>query len=287
MQNIMEKTFDMDGINRVIVNTTSADVELIQTEETALKAQVWADQKDDGYQPVELEIDRKDDALEIRIVRRRQDWLTSLKSLGSWNVKVVFELPTRLYNEIVVDGSSSDISARQLLTNRLSTTCHSGDIELETCAVNQELVLSTSSGDLSVRDALVKGEFTAHATSGDIRLNQLTAEELKIQSHSGDITVNDFRGTIDASASSGDIELSSDKLTGNVNLESSSGDVNVSFQEEPDSFTIDYHGSSGDGSVRARDMLYEEKSDHRIIGKKGDGRYSVRVRTSSGDFNFR
>lgn len=286
MQNIMEKTFDMDGINRVIVNTTSADVELIQTEETALKAQVWADQKDDGYQPVELEIDRKDDALEIRIVRRRQDWLTSLKSLGSWNVKVVFELPTRLYNEIVVDGSSSDISARQLLTNRLSTTCHSGDIELETCAVNQELVLSTSSGDLSVRDALVKGEFTAHATSGDIRLNQLTAEELKIQSHSGDITVNDFRGTIDASASSGDIELSSDKLTGNVNLESSSGDVNVSFQEEPDSFTIDYHGSSGDGSVRARDMLYEEKSDHRIIGKKGDGRYSVRVRTSSGDFNF-
>ncbi|UAK17007.1 DUF4097 family beta strand repeat-containing protein [Sporolactobacillus terrae] len=50
---------------------------------------------------------------------------------------------------------------------------------------------------------------------------------------------------------------------------------------------MDYRGSSGDGSVRIKDMLYEEKSDHRIVGKKGDGRYTVRVQTSSGDFKFR
>jgi lia operon protein LiaG len=287
MQHIMEKTIDMDGVNRLIVNTTSSDVELIQTEETVLKVQVWAAQKEEGNEPVELEIDRKNDALEIRIVRRRQDWLTSLKALGSWNVNVVFELPTRLYNEIVVDGSSSDLSVRQLLTNRLRASCHSGDIELETCAVNQELNLSTSSGDINVRDTLIKGDLTTQATSGDIRLNQLTADEMKIQTHSGDITVNDFRGDLDASASSGDIELNSDKLAGNVKLESSSGDVTVSFREEPDSFTMEYRGSSGDGSVHIKDMLYEEKSDHQIIGKKGDGRYNVRVQTSSGDFKFR
>nr|WP_139693662.1 DUF4097 family beta strand repeat-containing protein [Sporolactobacillus terrae] len=66
--------------------------------------------------------------------------------------------------------------------------------------------------------------------------------------------------------------------------------MNLHFKckrEEPDSVTMDYRGSSGNGSVRIKDMLYEEKSDHRIVGKKGDGRYTVRVQTSSGDFKFR
>ncbi|SFG14901.1 DUF4097 family beta strand repeat-containing protein [Sporolactobacillus nakayamae] len=287
MQHVMEKTIDMDGINRLILNTTSSDVELIQTEETVLKVQVWTLWKVDGIEPIDLEINRNNDMLEIQIVQRRQDWLTSLKALGSWNVKVVFELPTRLYNEIIVDGRSSDISACQLLTNRLSVSCHSGDSELETCAVKQELNVTTSSGDLKINDTLVKGMLNAHATSGDIRLNQLTANEMRIQSHSGDITINNFRGELEASASSGDIELTSDKLAGNVSLESSSGDITVSFRDEQDSITMDYQGSSGDGSVRIKDMLYEDKSDHRIIGKKGDGRYTVRVRTSSGDFKFR
>lgn len=287
MQIIMEKTFDMDGINRIVVNTSSADVELIQTEEVILKAQVWAGEMDEQNPPVELEMNKKGESLEVRILRNRQGWLSRIKSLSFSGVKVVFELPTRLYDQIIVSGQSSDLSARELLANKISLSCHSGDIELEACVAKQELNSETTSGDVKIQGALVKGKMTAHAASGEITLNQLTSEELMIRTHSGDINVSDYRGSLNAQASSGDIELRNDKLAGDLTIESSSGDVRVSFQEEPDSFTLDYHGSSGDGDVQVKGLLYEEKSEHRIVGKKEDGKYRVKVRTSSGDFVLR
>ncbi|MCQ2010875.1 MAG: DUF4097 family beta strand repeat-containing protein [Sporolactobacillus sp.] len=287
MRNVLEETVDMDGIDDLIVNTSSTDVELIQTEETVLKAQVWTGDLDEQNCPVELVMNKKDDKLEIHIIRNRQDWLTRLKTLSFANVKVVIELPTRLYDHIVIDGQSSDISAFELVTNRMNFSCRSGDIELMHCAANQELNATTSSGDLTICDTHVKERLNANTSSGDVRLNKSSADDLRLLTHSGDITVTDCCGDLDASASSGDIDLTSDELAGDLNLETSSGDVTVTFGDEPDSVSVYYQGSSGDGSVHFKDMLYKEKSDHHIIGKKGDGKYKIKARTSSGDFSLK
>ncbi|MCO7125828.1 DUF4097 domain-containing protein [Sporolactobacillus shoreicorticis] len=152
---------------------------------------------------------------------------------------------------------------------------------------NQQVSAATSSGDLTMRDTHVKGKLNANTSSGDVRLIRSSADEMRLLTHSGDITVTDYRGNLDASARSGDIDLTSDELVGDLNLETSSGDVMIALGGEPDSVSVYYQGSSGDGSVHLKDMLYEEKSDHCIIGKKGEGKYKIKVRTRSGDFRLR
>ncbi|MCO7125829.1 hypothetical protein NIE88_08600 [Sporolactobacillus shoreicorticis] len=114
MRNILEETVAMDGIDELIVNTSSTDVELIQTEETLLKAQVWTGDRDEQTNPVALVMNKKDQRLEMRIIRNRNDWLTQIKALTFSSVKVVIELPTRLYDRIAIDGQSSDIRCLNL-----------------------------------------------------------------------------------------------------------------------------------------------------------------------------
>lgn len=289
MRRIIEKTCAIDDVQRVLITTASTDVELIQTEESDLKAQIWTNAATDEQVPVELMMSKKGDALEIRIEQMRQNWLRMgvLTSFGSWGARVVIQLPTRIYDQIRIDGKSSDFSVRQLLANRTQLAADSGDIEMETCSVNQELSVATSSGDIQVQDTLVKGHFHAHATSGDMRLEQVTAEEIRLRTHSGDIRVTEFRGGLDAMVNSGDLDIDSDLLSGDLNLESRSGDVQITFRTEPESLSLDYHSSSGDGDVRIAGLTYDKKSEHRIIGQKGDGTPSIRVRTRSGDFSLR
>ncbi|WP_262392844.1 hypothetical protein [Sporolactobacillus inulinus] len=59
MRRIIEKTCAIDDVQRVLITTASTDVELIQTEESDLKAQIWTNAATDEQVPVELTMSKK------------------------------------------------------------------------------------------------------------------------------------------------------------------------------------------------------------------------------------
>jgi lia operon protein LiaG len=59
------------------------------------------------------------------------------------------------------------------------------------------------------------------------------------------------------------------------------------LDEKPDSLSVDFKGGSGEGTVDLDGLSYEEKSEDEILGKIGSGKYMIKARTSSGDFELR
>jgi hypothetical protein len=284
VETYQEKTASVEGIHKISVETQSLDVELIQSESDELQATLCGEHSEDEARHIELELLRRDDELRVRITQ--QGHLSMFHIVGGiWNKYLRFTVyvPDRLFERITASGQSSDMMAKRLMAGKMIFLCRSGDIQLDDCVAKETLNVRASSGDITLNGVLGKGDVSVQNSSGDIDCRGLTGETISIGTHSGDLTVSDYRGRLRAEAKSGDIEIKSDVLAGDVAIHSSSGDVALAYRQA-DSFLVHYKGSSGEGKIRMEGLSYEEKSEHLIVGKKGDGRYRVDVRTSSGDF---
>lgn len=149
----------------------------------------------------------------------------------------------------------------------------------------EKVHIETTSGDIRVND-LSGDQVMLEATSGDIMIQNISSSEVSVQASSGDIEVNGLDAKqIAVRTSSGDINGGRVAGFSKLALEATSGDITLDTNEA--SFTLDFAATSGEGEVNVPGFLYEEKTEEKIIGKKGDGVHSIFIRTSSGDFNFR
>jgi lia operon protein LiaG len=183
------------------------------------------------------------------------------------SLDLVIQVPEKEYESMILTSSSGDIRIKDVKAVEMETEISSGDIIVEGVTVASAYKLETSSGDIRVKDTKAD-TFDLHASSGDIILENL-------------------EGNINVETSSGDIEIENKAVNGNILAEASSGDVSITNQETPKSLSIDFKGSSGDGTVNLEGVSYEEKSEDTIIGKIGNGEYELKVRTTSGDFQLK
>ncbi|WP_100489076.1 DUF4097 family beta strand repeat-containing protein [Sporolactobacillus pectinivorans] len=285
MKIYQKKALNADGLHAVVVTVSPLDVELVQTEDQLLKAEIQGEWTDDPVEKIELDVHAEGDAAIIRAKMDEHRLLFGIMGI-TWNrwVKVVVHVPARIYERVEIGGQSGDISVRRIIAETLSLSSKSGDIIVEDCEAKKELIAASTSGDIRITGLLAKEKVSARASSGDVVLRNLASDFLDAAARSGDVTVSDFRGTLAAEVSSGDIELENDQLTGDLRAYAQSGDVSISFRKDPESFAINYQGSSGEGSVHIEGILYKEKNEHRMLGQKGDGQYMIDVHTGSGDF---
>lgn len=279
------KTADAASLTEIQAETSSIDLDLVQSEGLQLKVEIQGEGEQARKLADTIDLELRTDG-EMAIISVREKRHVIVFAFGGWSnqVKAVIHLPARRFDRVAVSGKSADITARQILAGDLLLTSASGDVMAENCEAKNALTLRTASGDLRASGILSGDALTAQASSGDVFLHHLSTKTLEAGTHSGDLTVSDFRGSLKAATSSGDIDLRNDRLAGDLSLKSSSGDITVSFHEAPDAFSVRYRGSSGDGKVRISGLVYEENSDHRIVGMKGSGGYQIDARTSSGDF---
>lgn len=69
-----------------------------------------------------------------------------------------------------------------------------------------------------------------------------------------------------------------------MTFEANSGDIVLIGVS--DSYNLDFKATSGDGIINVPGFLFEEKSEHRILGRTGNGELSIMVRTTSGDLKL-
>ena len=94
----------------------------------------------------------------------------------------------------------------------------------------ETLQISSVSGDISVHADLSFGKTELTSTSGDIDCKAGVTGDLNVKTVSGDINVvsqNVSGGTLNAASTSGDVAVSSAKLSGDLTVKTVSGDVKL------------------------------------------------------------
>ncbi|MHC0039141.1 DUF4097 family beta strand repeat-containing protein [Pseudoneobacillus sp. C159] len=152
--------------------------------------------------------------------------------------------------------------------------------------IYDSIKINTSSGDITVQEFKAK-EFILEASSGDMLIRDLHSDQHRFQTSSGEMELSNVSGDIEAKSSSGDIIIKYENTSGNLNAKTSSGDISIEFHEQPDSLAIDFKGSSGEGQISLNGVNYQEKSEHLIRGVIGSGDFKIKAETSSGDFSLR
>lgn len=148
----------------------------------------------------------------------------------------------------------------------------------------KQLRSSTSSGTLQI-ERLQIDNVQADTSSGNLEISDVTSSSMSLHSASGNVNGKNVTGDIKSDVSSGNTTFTLSTIQQNMDIHSSSGNVKIDLAQVPMTMRMDYEGSSGKGNV-ALPMNYEIKSENKIKGQMGDGKYIVKVRTSSGDFSF-
>ncbi|MFD0872410.1 DUF4097 domain-containing protein [Paenibacillus residui] len=237
-----EQSVDADKIERININTSSADVQMVSgdAEQIVIKLEGKANQ---SY--------RKKTALRVK------------EAGDTLNVEV------NLPNGISFGFAPNDVNLKVELPEK----------------IYKELKLESSSGDLSL-DSVNAVYMQLRSSSGDIQVSRFSADLIEFRASSGDISILDGSAELQGETSSGEISIELGELGQDMNLETSSGDIDIRLSDWPSGLDLDFRSGSGDGRVGLEGFEYETDKSNRIVGKIGEGKIKMKVRTSSGDFSL-
>ena len=212
--------------------------------------------------------------------------------IANWN------LPA---GSVFAETSSASIDASEVSGETVSLTTRSGDIEARAIHAGSLGVFESSSGDLSVCSSTAKTRVHLRTQSGTARLTETQAEQIQIETVSGDAHLRAVSGALTVKTISGDVEAS-DADSPAVSLITVSGDTTWAL---PGAFSGAFSGTtvSGDLSlslpagsdariemnttsgslalnVLATDTVTTERH---VTGTVGAGTGSVRLQSVSGD----
>jgi lia operon protein LiaG len=279
-----EKIIANKDIKNIEIDLTSADLTLHQTSDEDIKVELNGKANKKYSDRFQLDIDENGETLDINLAGEDRIEFNFGINIVDTNVDVY--LPERVFDRINAKTSSGDIDASGIKAKEIVLNSQSGDVGMDSSASEGKTVLKTSSGDIQSLSNSAPA-LDLKSESGDMMIRDQKAKETLLYTSSGDINVVNAAGAVKADSSSGDIHIENKKLTGNIDAEASSGEIIIELDEKPDSLSVDFKGGSGEGTVDLDGLSYEEKSEDEIQGKIGSGKYAIKARTSSGDFQLR
>lgn len=274
-----KKPVAMKDIRNITVETPSTDVQIVPTAGKQLTAELKGRVNKDWKDNFSFHVSKQGTTVHIQEKEKNQFFVADF----GW-MTLVIHVPRQQYDTIRVHTSSGAIKASGLQAGKLSLISSSGDISSNSGRAADAYIVQSSSGEIGLNGNISKKDIAVRSSSGDIHLKKLAAAAARVRTSSGEISATDVEGAIDTQSSSGDIGINIRRMSGNISALTSSGAVAINLNEDPAAVAVDYRGNSGEGTVKLKDMLYKEKSEHRIVGQKGSGGYRIKGRTSSGDF---
>ena len=109
-------------------------------------------------------------------------------------------------------------------------------------------------------------------------------QSIKIDTTSGDVTVNKVEGEVGATSVSGDVNVSYTVFIADVKIKTTSGDVKLDLPSNP-SCKFNFNTTSGD-LANTIGLAVSSKRGH-FEGKQGDEKYTIVVDTISGDLELK
>ncbi|MDD5564669.1 MAG: DUF4097 family beta strand repeat-containing protein [Thermoanaerobaculaceae bacterium] len=219
-------------------------------------------------------------ALEIRLPSRHR----GIFVLGYLNARARIDLVVPPECRLEVRTSSGDvrIGGGALLAAPARVTTSSGDLTVE--GGLRDLIARTSSGDVRVtRHPLVSLE--ADTSSGDVTLES-GSEHATVDTSSGDVRLEKLAGDLSATASSGDVSASWERIApvASIRVRTSSGDVRLRV---PAATALAGEINTTSGSIHSSVDGTRGRRDHRLSFAAAGPATTVEVHTSSGDVSLR
>jgi DUF4097 and DUF4098 domain-containing protein YvlB len=215
-------------------------------------------------------------ALEVRLPSRHR----GIFVLGYLNARARLDLILPPACPLEIRTSSGDVSVAgdALLAGAARVTTSSGNLEVE--GGLRELIARTSSGDIRVTRRPL-GALEADTSSGNVTL-EAGAERATVDTSSGDIRLERLAGDLSASASSGDVSASWERIApgASVRIRTSSGDVRLRL---PTGTALAGEIDTSSGSIHSSIDGTRGRHDHQLSFTAPGAAVAIEVRTASGD----
>ncbi len=202
---------------------------------------------------------------------------------------------------LTVETSSGDVDAQELTGETLSLCSRSGDLTVRKAQASGTATYELASGDVSVTDGAAGTRISVRTQSGQTSVSGLRAEQVQVETVSGDAEVRDVSGTVIVKTVSGDV-VASGVDSPAVSLLTVSGDARWAFSG---AFSGSYAGTTVSGDLtldlatgaNARIEMNTTSgalafslpvaeavlTERHASGKLGDGVGSIRLQSVSGD----
>lgn len=163
----------------------------------------------------------------------------------------------------------SRISTRLYVPANIDIDIEVVDGDLDVSGVVGKIALKTVDGDINLRES--EGVLNANTVDGDIKVDGVLSQVIG-KTVDGDISITFDKGST---------------LKDNSAFNTVDGDVEINFDDDFQ-FKLDF--KSGDGKYSSGGVHFDRvtlEKENKFLGVKGDGQYSITVRTIDGDFSTR
>ena len=204
---------------------------------------------------------------------------------------------------LTLETGSGDIVLTRLSVKSAALTSRSGDVSAHETQCVETAAYESSSGDILVSGSAAGARASVRSGSGAARVDGLRAEQVHIETISGNAHVQTVGGALTVKTISGDVEALNTE-TQNVSLMTVSGDVRWAL---PAPFAGSFAGTTVSGDLKLRlspasDARLEMNttsgslslglptedavtSERHVTGRLGSGTGSIRLQSVSGDLD--
>lgn len=199
-------------------------------------------------------------------------------------------VPVQLAYDATAGAASGDITTHGLRGPGFSFSTASGDIELDGLNAGR-LEADAASGTVTLTDLLAES-LELSTASGDVVAKGLVARSADISTASGSVLIDGAIDSLDASTSSGDLELDlAPQASGAYDLSSASGSIELNLPADGRGYAVEAGTASGDIDVDLADgEVIEAEERHVEAATKGFEGFDVQTvidaSTSSGDIGI-
>jgi lia operon protein LiaG len=146
-----------------------------------------------------------------------------------------------------------------------------------------EIVANSVSGDVDIRELDLQ-KFRFKAVSGKLQAEVFTAERAVLESVSGNIRVEDFRGDVQVDVVSGNVFLGFKEFANDVSIKSTSGDARLELPADAE-FEISLRTVSG--KVNTGFPISLDGDNRNMYGTVGAGQHRIIMSSVSGNVEIK
>ena len=276
-----EKTYEIvDDFKNITINASTADIAFYTAEDG--KCKVVCDESEKTVYNVGVQ----DGRLDI-ILNDGRKWYDNLRLLDFSDPKIAVYLPKNVYNALKIESDT-------------------GDINVNSGFVFEDLIVNASTGDVNV-GAIVNGELSIKLSTGNINANGIKANKTAFRVSTGDVLVKDAEiigdllvtvstgktvlenvtcNNFTSSGSTGDITLNNVIIAERMNIERSTGGVKFVGS---DAGEINIKTSTGDveGSLLTDKFFIVNTSTGNINVPETVSESKCRITTSTGNITIK
>ena len=230
------------------------------------------------------------DGIDLTSIGRLFEKIAKRFTANMTGTEITLSIPDSLCPALHIGTARGDITVGTMPLDRLVIGSASGDVEIESITVQNELRVTSASGDITVTDAHAQ-QMQLSSTSGDIEASNCTAVgSVRLNTTSGDISWCKYCKALNANSISGDLTL--EGYAESISFHTVSGDAEIS-PADGQPVAISGNTTSGDVSVSLPEGLQADVSCSSVSGSIHHHASSVpgapvtiKVSTVSGDIEI-